>query len=65
MAPVDTDGFGRLEALELADEPILTFPEVLSRFEFAIESAFIGKQRVPTWATSSDASRSMSPLCSF
>jgi hypothetical protein len=65
MAPVDTNGFGRLEALVLADEPTLTSPEVLPRFEFVAESAFIGNQRVPTCTTSSDASRSLSPLCSF
>ena len=65
MAPVDTNGFGRLEALELADEPILTFTEVLPRFEFVVEPAFIGNQRLPTCTTSSDASRSLSALCSF
>ena len=65
MAPVDTNGFGRHEAFELADEPILTFPEMLPRFEFVVESTFIGNQRVPTCTIGSDASRSLSPLCSF
>jgi hypothetical protein len=65
MAPDDTHGFRGLEALELVDEPVLTFPERLPRFEFVVESAFIGNQRVPSCTTGSDASRSLSPLCSF
>jgi hypothetical protein len=65
MAPDDTHGFRRLEALELVDEPVPTFPERLPRFEFVAESALIGNQRVPTCTTRSDASRSLSLLCSF